>query len=175
MTVYKTLDDGYSQYDIVVRSMNGTCQTYRTRRLISDAGGTYLHGRATRVWEAVRLEKGVETDEIVALKDSWVDEYRDREASINARVREAGTSQEERDKLGEMIMQVVAYGDVHIADVPDRTRTNVDGELTADHSVTSSDFGIERPSVRRAASSSSSDSSSSPPAGPQIHTPRSSD
>ena len=131
MTAYTNLDDfdaPLKQYDITVRTTGGAYQTYRTKKLLSDGGGVYLHGRGTRVWEAVRLENGVETDEIVALKDSWVDEYREREGSINARISRMAASQEDCDKMGDSVVQVAAYGDVVIAGVPDRTRLVPDCE-----------------------------------------------
>ena len=124
MTVYKTMDDGSHQYDVLLRLEDGTCETYRTRRLLSDGGGVHLHGRGTRVWEAVRLENGKETADIVALKDSWVDDYRDREVSLNSRIRETAASQSERDMLREMMVQINAQGDVYVSDKLDRTRAN---------------------------------------------------
>ena len=122
MAVHNTLEDGTQQYDIGVRLVDGTYQTYRTKGLLANNGGVYLQGRGTRVWEAVRLENGYETDGVVALKDSWVDDYREREGSINARILRGLASHEERAQLGETIIQVPAYGDVHVAELPDRTR-----------------------------------------------------
>lgn len=99
MSVHKPLDDGALQYDITLTLTDGSRQVYRTRRLLSDGGGVYLHGRGTRVWEAVRLENGVETTDVVALKDSWVDGYREREAAVNSRVCSIATSQSEHDQI----------------------------------------------------------------------------
>ena len=139
MAVHKTLEDGTQQYDIGVRLADGTCQTYRTKGLLANNGGAYLQGRGTRVWEAVQLENGHETDGVVALKDSWVDDYREREGSINACILRAPASQEERAQLDETIIQVRAYGDVYVAGLPDRTRVMPSvpsGELDAHFGAT---------------------------------------
>ena len=124
----KTVGDALDQCDIDVRVADGTYQTYRTKQLLSDAGGVYLQGRGTRVWTAVRLENGSETGELVALKDSWVDEYREREGSLNHRIRRAAVLQEDRDKLDDSIVRVALYGDVYVAGVPDCTRMVPDSE-----------------------------------------------
>lgn len=122
MSVHRTLEDGSRQYDIAVRHEDGICQTFRTKSLLSNGGGCYLHGRGTRVWEAVRLENGMETDELVALKDSWVDGYREREAVVNARIRGSATSSDERDKLDRLMLPIAAHGDVYISGTLDCTR-----------------------------------------------------
>ena len=121
MAVHTSLGDGSRQYDIVVRQDDGTCHTYRTKRLLSNGGGAYLQGRGTRVWHAVRLEDGVETGDPVALKDSWVDAHREREASVNSRIRGAVTSQADRHELDGLIVQISAHGDVYVSGVPDCT------------------------------------------------------
>ena len=144
MTVYTTLDDGSQQYDVVVRLADGAHQTYRTKRLLSNGGGVYLHGRGTRVWEAVRLENGMETGEIVALKDSWVDEYREREGAINVRVLGAPALISDSVQLNETLIPVRAYGDVHIAGIPDRTRMNPDGRLGVSLLATTSSDSLHR-------------------------------
>ena len=131
MTVYKTLDDGSHQYDISVTQTDGTSQVYRTKDILSDSGGVYLQGRGTRVWKAIRVEDGVETGDIVALKDSWVDEYREREALLNARIRNAAGTEADRKRLGEMTVQVLAHGDVYVGGTLDRTRMSPEGECLA--------------------------------------------
>ena len=144
MSVYKTLDDGSQQYDVVVRLADGTCQTYRTKQLLSNGGGVYLHGRGTRVWEAIRLKNGLETGEVVALKDSWVDEHREREGAINARVLGAMALTRDPVQLNETLIPVRAYGDVHIAGTPDRTRMNPDGRLVDPLLATTSPDSLHR-------------------------------
>ena len=131
MTVYKTLDDGTRQYDISVRQTDGTCQIYRTKGILSDNGGVYLQGRGTRVWSAVRVEDGVEIGDVIALKDSWVDEYREREALLNARIQDSANSEDDRQRLGEMTVQVLSYGDVYVHGGLDRTRMNPEGAFWA--------------------------------------------
>ena len=128
MTVYKTLDDGSHQYDISVTQTDGTSQVYRTKDILSDSGGVYLQGRGTRVWKAIRVEDGVETGDIVALKDSWVDEYREREAAINSRILDAASTQSERDGLKDLMVNVASHGDVFIAGALDRTRACRQGQ-----------------------------------------------
>ena len=144
---------------------DGTYQTYRTKQLLSDAGGVYLQGRGTRVWTAVRLENGSETGELVVLKDSWVDEYREREGSINNRIRRAAVLQEDRDKLDASIVQVALYGDVYVAGVPDRTRLVPDSECLIGLVLQSLSAITDRVNPRRAASSKKRLFT-----GPQIHT-----
>ena len=62
----------------------------------------------------------------MALKDSWVDEYRDREALVKAKLHNTATV--DQDMLVAVTIQVSAYGDVIVAGVPDRTRINPVGE-----------------------------------------------
>ena len=128
MVMYRDPCDGSLQYDIAVGQADGTCQTYRTKSLLSDGGGVYLHGRGTRVWRAVRMENGEESGEVVALKDSWVDEYREREAAINSRILDAASTQGERDGLKDLMVNVASHGDVFIAGALDRTRACRQGQ-----------------------------------------------
>ena len=121
------MDDGSHQYDISVRLTDGTCQVYRTKGLLSETGDVYLQGRGTRVWKAVRIEGDAETGDLVAIKDSWVDEYREREALLNARIRKAATTGDETKRMEEMTVRVLAHGDVYIAGTLDRTKTDLEG------------------------------------------------
>lgn len=71
-------------WDITVRRQ-GTkeCTVYRTKRVISNFAADAIRGRGTRVWEVVQLdEKQNEIDEVLVLKDSWIDADRLREGDI---------------------------------------------------------------------------------------------
>ena len=74
-------------YDILVhdaKSPNSEPLVFRTDGLINDDGAKSPLGRGTRVWRVKRLVDG-EPDASApgrVLKDSWVDEDRDREGEI---------------------------------------------------------------------------------------------
>ena len=122
MTIHSHLDDGAKQYDITVRTEGGVNQVYRTKSVLSDRGDSNLLGGGTRVWAAVRVENGEERGELVALKDSWVDAQREREGSLNFKIRAAGTTQQEHNQIDGAVVRVLAYGDVHVAGVRDCTK-----------------------------------------------------
>ncbi|THH07427.1 hypothetical protein EW146_g9326 [Bondarzewia mesenterica] len=65
---------GKIYYDYTVQSAGGIETVYRTKKILSDIGADALHGRGTRVWEAVKLEGGKEVGESAALKDVWIDQ-----------------------------------------------------------------------------------------------------
>ena len=127
--LYRVLDDGSHQYDITVRSDDGSEETYRTLELLSDNGSRTLRGRGTRVWKAVRLVRGSETSDLVALKDCWVDHHREREGAINARMREAAASKGIAAAFEDAVVRIAAYGDVYISGSQDRTLVIPTGEM----------------------------------------------
>ena len=61
-----------SRYDIVVRSASGEISTYRTIKLLSRPISRTVMGRATRVWEAVRIvdEQGVNAPGLIKYEAS---------------------------------------------------------------------------------------------------------
>ena len=127
MVIGGTDVDGAPQYDITVRTEDGSSQVYRTLASLYDGGGTELLGRGTRVWKAVKLEEGVESGDPVALKDSWVDEHLKREGFLNQQIRSSAATLEDRKAVEDTLVEVVAYGDVYISDAQDRTRPIVRG------------------------------------------------
>ena len=146
--------EGEARYDILVRSENGQERVYRTLDMLSSAGEDHLLCRGTRVWKAILLENGVETGLPVALKDSWVEENREREGHINAQIRKTAAelsrnasnfvasasfirqrSKAPREDILQTIdktmMTVLAHGDVFIAGNFDRTK-EVPGESSCE-------------------------------------------
>ncbi|KIP02969.1 hypothetical protein PHLGIDRAFT_122006 [Phlebiopsis gigantea 11061_1 CR5-6] len=138
-------DDKSPQYDITVAGGGtDTSKVFRTKRMISDIGADTLQGRGTRVWEVVELDaSGNENGgEICVLKDSWVDDDRDREGKIMAKMRanakaaparaddEYGRTPEGKkpkkcrvyDTINESLLTVITYGDVRAGQRPDKTR-----------------------------------------------------
>lgn len=120
MTLVKQ-DDEPARYDILVRSEAGEEQIYRTLELLHDQGAEYLVGRGTRVWKAVKIENGEEVGDPVVLKDAWVDHHREREGSINARVRESAIHSTHRGLFDMGLLTILSHGDVFVAGVQDRT------------------------------------------------------
>lgn len=108
-------------YDITVRAASGNV-VYRTKRLINDIGARSIRGRGTRVWEANKVTDGAVTGDPVALKDSWVDADRMREADILQRLKSAGTGEDFDFVFSNTTLGVECYGDVFIDDRPDHTR-----------------------------------------------------
>ena len=124
MTMIGRLEDGQPQYDIVVRTQNESTSVYRTNTVLSDRGGASLLGRGTRVWAARKVEHGQELGEVVALKDCWVDGHREREGSLNLRIRASGVTQAASscDELDGALVKVSTFGDVYVAGMQDCTR-----------------------------------------------------
>lgn len=115
--------DGVARYDIVVRSQAGEEQVYRTLEVLSDAGTGYLLGRGTRVWKAVKIENEEPVGEPVALKDAWVDHLREREGSIDARIKSSTVNTFQSGILAMGLLNVLLHGDVFVAGVQDCTRS----------------------------------------------------
>ena len=130
-------DNGSIQYTIDVTSAGGATETYRTTSILFDGGSDVLFGHGTRVWKAVKLDSlGHPSGQPVALKDSWVDGYREREGDISSRIRESSLSlsHDDRTCLNELLLTVVGHGDVRTFGSADCTRhifINDDEEPTA--------------------------------------------
>lgn len=126
-------EDDTTQYDIIVRTDTGDGLVYRTLELLSSPGIEYTVGRGTRVWKAVKIENGVSTGEPVALKDTWVDCFREREANINARIRNSTTLETPSRLLAQSLLTVLCHGDVFVYGKEDRTRILRDHGSTSPH------------------------------------------
>ena len=84
MEVVQRPSSGELMYNILVhdaKSPNSEPLVFRTDGLINDDGAKSPLGRGTRVWRVKRLVDGEPDDSAPGrvLKDSWVDEDRDRE------------------------------------------------------------------------------------------------
>lgn len=128
-------DDGAAQYNILVRSETGEEQAYRTLELLYEQGAEYLVGRGTRVWKALKIENGEEVGEPVVLKDAWVDHHREREGTINSRVRESAITRNHRDVFDMGLLTILSHGDVFVAAAPDRTPWLPQGSDPSDNNV----------------------------------------
>lgn len=118
------LPNGHEQYDITVRSSDGEEHLYRTQAVLWDGtSGDPLTGKSTRVWRAVRIVEGAETGDPVALKDCWTDQSREREGSINARIR-ATVQTGDVSVLSRILVTVLLHGDVLVDNLTDCTRTS---------------------------------------------------
>ena len=120
-------------YDILVhdaKSPNSEPLVFRTDGLINDDGAKSPLGRGTRVWRVKRLVDG-EPDASArgrVLKDSWVDDDRDREGEILEQILDTpGLSVTTQRTLAELFLTQVVSGDVVIDGEPDRTRGFLDG------------------------------------------------
>ena len=120
-------------YNILVhdaKSPNSEPLVFRTDGLINDDGAKSPLGRGTRVWRVKRLVDG-EPDASArgrVLKDSWVDEDRDREGEILERILDTpGLDDLVQQALAELFLTQVVSGDVVIDGKPDSTRDFLDG------------------------------------------------
>ncbi|KAF7790468.1 hypothetical protein EIP86_001423 [Pleurotus ostreatoroseus] len=120
-TMAPRTDDGKPQYDIQVRSSDGSCTLYRTLDVLSDSGAVRVVSRGTRVWKAVKIENGMPTGAPVALKDAWVDSSRHREGYIHSQVLQSNYLSKERPKFQRYFVTVQTHGDVFQGDEQDRT------------------------------------------------------
>lgn len=119
---------GKPQYNIqAISSKTATPVVYRTVRLISNVGTCLLRGRGTRVWEVRMLDANNEpTGPPRALKDSWPDADRPREAGVLAQVlQDMGP---EEPSVRDFFLTVEAAGDVSISGTVDCTLPEEDRE-----------------------------------------------
>ena len=125
-------DSTEPRYEIIVRSLTGEETSYRTVKLLY-AATSHLLGKGTRVWMAFRLVDGEPTGPPVVLKDSWVDEDRQREGSSFEKVREAARARGLEHTVQTTVVTVECFGDVFIDEREpgesqvDTTRMNLRG------------------------------------------------
>ena len=131
MTLRTPKDGEELEYDIEVAEVTDeaiSVRTFRTVRLLSNIGAESLRGRGTRVWEVAELDDSgeVKPGNTVVLKDSWVDDDRDREGKIIADVLKAaeacGKNSLENKTMKTHLLTTVAFGDVSIHGKVDKTR-----------------------------------------------------
>lgn len=81
---------------------------------ISTSGADEIIGRGTRVWEARELlDDGKESDRVVAIKDYWIDEDREREGKVVESILAAAPGESHRIKLKDYIVDILCHGDVY--------------------------------------------------------------
>ncbi|KAI0916492.1 hypothetical protein AcV5_002972 [Taiwanofungus camphoratus] len=114
--------DGTPRYDITVRTPQTEEVIYRTTKVLSDAGADVPLGKGTRVWEAKKVVDDEECGEPVALKDSWVNNDRDREGDLFASLRDSAPSELIRESIDTRFLTVLHHGDVYIHGEADETR-----------------------------------------------------
>ncbi|KAI0088535.1 hypothetical protein BDY19DRAFT_906557 [Irpex rosettiformis] len=127
-------DDSTLVYDIVLHHVQverGRKEVdpiiVRTVRLINDDGVKYPLGQGTRVWRVNRLVHG-KVDKSApgrVLKESWVDEDREREGAILEQIRnqpEVIADDDLKPAFEGLFLTPVASGDVLIEGHPDSTR-----------------------------------------------------
>ncbi len=120
-TTIQPVNDHSGQFDITVHS-NSMTRTFRTIRTISSYGAETLRGQATRVFEAIELDKnGKPNGSHVVLKDAWIDSDRMREGDILAQLHAAANG-EDKKLMHKHFLTTICHGDVWIKpDVVDDT------------------------------------------------------
>ena len=121
MTIVQEHNTGPSTYDITVRDANSKPFVFRTDGLINDDGAKSPLGRGTRIWRVARIVDGKlkPSEPGRVLKDSWVDEDREREGDILNKII---TEPEPNEGITELFLTPVVSGDVAIDGKPDCTR-----------------------------------------------------
>ncbi|KAJ3558269.1 hypothetical protein NM688_g1025 [Phlebia brevispora] len=107
---------GKGQYDITVHIGQGETATYRTLTRLSDVGADVILGRGTRVWEVMRVVQGVLVGPPLTLKDIWIDDDRPREADIYRELRKSAVTEEQKEILNRVLLEVECHGDVFISE-----------------------------------------------------------
>ncbi|KAI0093394.1 hypothetical protein BDY19DRAFT_990038 [Irpex rosettiformis] len=133
MTLVKASATGECVYDITVHDVKGKGKAglpvpivFRTAGLINDHGTNSLLGRGTRIWRVRRLVDGKPdaTSPGRVLKDSWVDEDREREGDILQQITgQPDISDTVRKALVALFLTPIACGDVLVKGRPDGTRS----------------------------------------------------
>lgn len=128
-TITRQRIQGHTFYDITVDAFEGKGTVpivFRTELILSDFAADALRGRGTRVFKArkLNLATGQVEGEPVAIKDVWVDDDRDREGWIRAKIEE-GANEEDTSLIQQYFMTVLHHGDVLIFGQTDHTRNLV--------------------------------------------------
>lgn len=104
----------HPRYIIDVRVDEQVTRRFMTISPISTSGAYGIIGRGTRVWEARELlDGGKESDRVVAIKDYWIDEDREREGKIVESIVGAAPDEAHRVKLKKHIVDILCHGDVY--------------------------------------------------------------
>ncbi|GJE97385.1 hypothetical protein PsYK624_136020 [Phanerochaete sordida] len=113
---------GTFYYDITVHPEGKATEVYRTKQVLANIGAEAPLGRGTRVWRAVKLVDGRESDIVVAIKDSWIDSDRKREGDIDQMIKASAPAGSVHAKLFKKYMlRIECYGDVIVNNVKDET------------------------------------------------------
>lgn len=88
--------------------------------MLSNSGADYILSRSTRVWK-VRIEDGVTTGELVALKDTWVVSTRHKEGYIHLQVMGSDYLSEGRPQDQAFFTTTQVHGDVFVQNEQDCT------------------------------------------------------
>jgi hypothetical protein len=124
-TITRQRIQGHTCYDITVDAFEGervVPVVFRTEQILSDFAADALRSRDTRVFKARKLNpvSGQVEGEPVAIKDVWVDDDRDREGWIRAKIEE-GANEEDKLLIQQYFMTVLHHGDVIIFGQTDHT------------------------------------------------------
>lgn len=136
-------------------------RTYQTSRMLSNIGAEAIRGRGTRVWEASKLIgvkspggkvlRLVKEKKTVVLKDSWIDDDRDREAVIIQQIIDSAPD-DLKPLLIRHLLTVVCYGDVPSGTVGTVTKDTT-AQMRRSQKVPEHYFKLE---IRKAATSNDS-------------------
>lgn len=104
----------HPQYILSVRVDEQVFRRFVTVSPISLSGADGIIGRGTRVWAARELlDNGEQSDDIVAIKDYWIDADQEREGDVVQSIMDAAPDEAGRAKLKNHIVDILCHGDVH--------------------------------------------------------------
>lgn len=104
----------FPQYEIDVRVDERVTRRFITTCPLSISGADGILGRGTRVWAARELLQGGEqSEDVVAIKDYWIDADREREGDIVKSIMDAAPDEAGRAILKDHIVDVLCHGDVY--------------------------------------------------------------
>lgn len=102
------------QYRISVYVDEQVTRRFITICPISISGADGILGRGTRVWAARELlENGELSDDVVAIKDYWIDADREREGDVVQSILDAAPDEAGRATLMNHIVHILCHGDVY--------------------------------------------------------------
>lgn len=124
-------------YEIIVQTETGVRVVYHTLELLSAIGLQKLWTKGTRVWKVVRVVNGESHADVAILKDSWVDEGRERETATFNRFSSIAHPEEYRHTVKKSFLTLECFGDVYInsdlgSNRLDSTRLNCVAQRTAE-------------------------------------------
>ncbi|KAJ3529562.1 hypothetical protein NM688_g7838 [Phlebia brevispora] len=128
-------------YEFTVESEDGSISTFRSLEQIARSRSKHVIGKNTRVWKAVRIVNDVPADDIVVLKDAWVNVELGREGAALDQIQQYDNSEEFQERFSTNFLTVLCHGEVVMHSKRERPHC----DRTRDHTRNAEAFKTGKP------------------------------